>query len=498
MTMIDINDTRPSIVAMDVKEELGPMLAPAMREVGMKCLHINPTGRFSKIVPNSNVNFWHHYHDAFWSENLSHQRSVVPMVGNAVDSLIPEPPRLDTEAAMFFLDGYKSIPQIHILSDIVDRWIPYPSGLWEMISDPKAFEDTIKGVAARPKRGKTVRNKIEGYAIAKARTLLSKAQTKGLERYFEEFRAGAERHTTLYNNASHLANYGAKDSIPLSVLRQEPCFMTIATPLAFKDAYEGFHEQFVRAIFEMAKLTPGRTIYIMAEEAGASLPKGIERELTTMRGLNIKMDMIFQYPDQFALKAGEDGLKTLDSQIDVEIIGSISRSDDDTQGKVSKRFGQTTEAVTSQGTSQRAGAGSVNIDRRVREVLTPAQIAEIPRNKQFVFVSNAKGKDVKQPKTILEKVNYGQILPHRDLVSFNPIENKDPLFSDDIAIRLKYERGKAPEFVDLPDADDVGQSNAHTVEDEPFLTPFSFLWVPILLIIIAGMEIFAPISLLPF
>lgn len=496
MSVIDTSDTRPSVIVGNPKQEIGVMLAPAMREAGMTCLHINPTGQFNKITPNSNVNCWHHYYNAFHSDNISHQRSVVPMIRNSTKSMIPDPPRMDTEAAKFYLEGYRDNLEVFILYDIIDGRVPYPARIWEMLSNPELFTDRISSLAKRPIKNKTVRDKIEAYTISKARKIYSKVNTQGLQRYFEEFRDGAERYTSLFNTASHLASYGEKDSIPLTILREKPCFMTIDTPLAFMDEYGPFHEQFMRAIFEMAKLTPGRTLYILAEEAGTSLPKGIERELTTMRGLNIKMDFIFQYPHQFVLKAGEQGLQTLDSQIDVEIIAGVSQSDETTQHRISKRFGKTTEIISNQSSSSE-GQGSISIDRRPKDVITPAQVAQTPREQQYVFVSNASGTGVKQPKTILTKVNYGQILPIRDLVSFNPIENKPPLYSDDIAIHLKYQRGEEPQFVNFPDWKQAETKNSWTVEDEPLLTPYSFLWLAVLIAIVLAVDAYTPFSLLP-
>lgn len=127
----DTLDTRPSVVLTNPKGEASVPLVEATKAMGITNLHVNPTGKFSHLTPDSNINFWHHIFDAFWSENASHQKSVIPMTRRGVNSLVPEAKRQDTEAGRFFIEGYKLAPEIYILSEIVDARVPFPAGLWE-------------------------------------------------------------------------------------------------------------------------------------------------------------------------------------------------------------------------------------------------------------------------------------------------------------------------------------------------------------------------------
>lgn len=493
-------DKRPSVVLIDPKPEIGPQLFESVQAMGIHAMAINPTRKLTHILPNTNLNFWAHYYDAYYSDFPSHRRSVIPMVRNAINDLIPEPKRMDTEAGRFFIEGYKLAPEIYILTEIIDGRVPYPAGFWALVFDATGFLKWVQMIASRRNTGATIRDKIEQYAIAKAKSLLSNLQHEGLARYFEEFRSGSERYTAIYNTASHLGDYGAQGTQSLSILREKPCFLVIATPLELMNEYAPFQAHFIRALIEMAKITSGRTIHIMAEEAGTALPASVADELAVIRGLNIKIDFIFQRDQQFADKAGKDKQQALDSQIDVSIYGGVSRNDDATSKLIAERFGKSTEIISNLNTSSDGNsAASVSVDRQVKDNVLPTDVPELSRDKAFVFVSNAKGKDVKQPKFIVDKVNYGQVSPHRDgLVGFNYTENRSPLYSEKVAIDLKYEAGEAPVCLNASDPEDFKSEEVWKAEDEPFFTPYSFIWLYVLIALMATTEIFTPFSLLPF
>ncbi|BBK42785.1 conjugal transfer protein TraG [Allostella vacuolata] len=408
-----------SVVIADPKLELGPMLAPGLRQQGFEVWCVNPTGRHLDRCGNVELNPLQSVLDAVYAEDET-RMDAIKRTADVAALLIPDK-RSDSKDVFFNGGSRRCIGFVTLTRALTEPARCTPADVFAILNDPPRLMKMLSWVA-RNLETAVPNDPIVAFLKTEAANLLHRA--KHNPENFGAFLEMATQALLPFNQGGRLAGYGRTADQGIAELRERPIVAFLQTPLSHSRDFAMLTSLQAYNLVAACKDRPdGLPIHIVGEEALNYRFADLVSDLETMRGLGITADFYVQSYAGLVRKEGREAAEAIDSYAGVKVYGSLNSyarakhvSDMLSEATIRKQDYSFRSVVTDLGVSSR------ELGRRL---MTPDEVLAMPRGEAWVFVQGLRPMR-------LTLVHYGQVEPWRDWVLDNPIEGKrlrgDPLF----------------------------------------------------------------------
>ena len=412
-----------SICVADPKQELGPMLIPALQELGIECWAINPTGAYADTVGAVELNPYQAMLDAISSEDEI-RLDAVKYAHDFAGLHLPERP---DEKNPYFTQGSRRAIAIEILGNaVLDPANCNPTGTFLGLNDPHRFLGRLCSIKYDLDTGHDD-DPLIAHLKSEAANLLHRAFKN--EENFSSFLEGATQRLISFSPCGRLGGYGRTAIHNIGELRERQVALFIMAPLSHIREFSPFISLLNENLIAACKRHPtGHPVHIVAEEALNYRFNDLAGNMEVMRGLGVSMDIYVQSFAGLERQYGRETAAAIESYSDVRVyagLNSYARAK-----HVSDMLSETTlrkQDYSYQAELKEIGVSSKELGRHLRK---PDEILAQERGKAWVFVRGMRPME-------LTMVHYGQVSPWRDWVRDNPIEGTalrdEPLFHIDYA-----------------------------------------------------------------
>jgi len=406
-----------SLCIADVKQELGPMLIPALRDMGIECWAVNPTGEYIEQTGNVELNPYQSLLDAVHAED-DRRLDAVKIATDYTNLHLPERP---DEKNPYFGQGSRRTLAIEILGNaLIDPANCTPTGTYLGLNDPQRLIKRLVYIKDTLETGHE-NDPIVAHLKSEAANLLHRAAKN--EENFSAFLEGATQRLISFSPGGRLGNYGRAAIQNIADLRERQIVLFIMTPLSHIREFSSLISLLNDNLLSACKANPtGHRVHIVAEEALNYHFNNLASNMELMRGLGVSMDIYIQSFAGLQRQYDKDAA-AIESYADIKIYaGSNSHA----RSKfISDMLSETTlrkQDFSYQSEIKQIGISSRELARKLRQ---PDEVRTQERGKAWVFQSGMHPME-------LSMVHYGQVSPWRDWVGDNPIEGKalreKPLF----------------------------------------------------------------------
>jgi len=410
-----------SLFIPDVKCELAPMLAEALRNIGIEVWCINPAGVHKALCGDTPLNLYQSVLDAAYAADAFRQ-DAIKLAFDLADLHLPEN-KSGEDRNVYFRNGSRRCIAIAIISQaLIDPAHCTPSDVFALLNDPASFQ----------RRLVFLRHELPRLAAADPLVEFLKTESSGLLRLFQDnpenassFLEGATQRLLTFNQGGRLAGYGRAAMHNIADMRRRQIAVFVMAPLSHARDFAPVVSLLTHSLLDAAKRQPaGHPIHIVGEEALNFRFADLASDMETMRGLKISMDLYIQSFDGLVRKYGREAASAIESYCDIKIyagLNSLARA-----RHVSDMLAEST--IRRQDYSYRADAEDINVSSRElgRRLMTPDEILAMDRDKAWVFVRGLRP-------LCLSMVDYGRVSPWRWQVANNPLEGSrlsgKPVFS---------------------------------------------------------------------
>lgn len=414
-----------SICVADPKQELAPMLIPALRELGIECWAINPTGAYKDIVGAVELNPYQSLIDAAYADDDA-KLDAVKYAHDFANLHLPDRP---DEKNPYFSQGSRRAIAIEILGNaIIDPANCNPTGTFLGLNDPRRFLKRLNFIRHDLD---TVQDNdpVIAHLKSEAANLLHRAAKN--EENFSSFLEGATQRLISFSPGGRLGGYGRAAIHNIAELRERQIALFIMTPLSHIREFSPFISLLNENLIAACKRHPsGHPVHIVAEEALNYRFNDLASNLEVMRGLGVNMDIYIQSFAGLERQYGKETAAAIESYSDVRVyagLNSYARAK-----HVSDMLSETTlrkQDYSYQAELKEIGVSSKEIARYLRN---PDEILAQERRRAWVFVRGMRPME-------LTMAHYGQVSPWRDWVSDSPTEG--PALRDEPLFHIDYARG---------------------------------------------------------
>lgn len=414
-----------STFAPDVKCELAPMLAGALREAGVETWCINPTGKHLDICGNVEVGLY----DALIKAAHSADETRKDAIGIADQITKLHLPDKDADKSkLYFIGGSRRLIKIIVLSlAIIDPANCNPGSVLLILNDVKQLVSRLRAIITH------LEPLIENDGIiadlkSEAKNLLHRYETNAEN--FGSFLEWATQSLAPYNQAGHLPVYGSTATHDIADLTARPITAFPMTPLSHSSEFESFTSIINANLISACKHNPRKQrIHLSCNEMLNYRFANIAGDLETMRGLGMTATFYAQSFSGLIRQYGKETAASVNDYCDVKIYFGINSYE---RAKyVSDMLSEAT--INSKDYSYKSTPSDVNISskRHARRLMTPDEIIAMPPNQAWVFIKGIRPFRV-------DLTHYGHIAPWKDKVADNPLEGS-PL-SGKTLLEIEYQR----------------------------------------------------------
>ncbi|BBK29658.1 type IV secretory pathway TraG/TraD family ATPase VirD4 [Stella humosa] len=411
--------TGKSLAISDPKQELGPMLAPTLRQLGFEVWCVNPAGRYLDRCGNVELNPYQAVLDALYAEDEA-RLDAIKRAGDLAELHLPE--KGGDDKNLYFRAGSRRCIAVAILYfGLTAPARCTPSDVFALLNDPGRLMQALRWIR-RHLETAVPHDPIVAFLKTEAANLLHRADKN--EENFASFLEGATQVLLTFNQGGRLGGYGRTADRNIAELRWRPIILFMMAPLSHTREFAPLISLFNYNLIAACKDRPtGHKVHIVGEEALNYRFADLVSDLETMRGLGITADFYIQSFPGLVRKYGRDAAAAVDSYAGVKVYSALNSFD---QAKlVSDLLAEAT--IRKQDYSFRSVVTDLGVSSRElgRRLMTPDEVLAMPRGEAWVFVQGLRPMR-------LTLVHYGQVEPWRDWVLDNPIEGRrlrgDPLF----------------------------------------------------------------------
>lgn len=414
-----------SICVADPKQELGPMLIPALQELGIECWAINPTGANVGTVGAVELNPYQALLDAVSADDDT-KLDAVKYTHDFANLHLPDRP---DEKNPYFAQGSRRAIAIEILGNaVIDPANCNPTGTFLGLNDPRQFLKRLNFIRNDLDTGHDD-DPVVAHLKSEAANLLHRAAKN--EENFSSFLEGATQRLISFSPGGRLGGYGRTAIQNIAELRERQIALFIMTPLSHIREFSPFISLLNENLIAACKRHPtGHPVHIVAEEALNYRFNDLASNLEVMRGLGVGMDIYIQSFAGLERQYGKETAAAIESYSDVRVyagLNSYARAK-----HVSDMLSETTlrkQDYSYQAELKEIGVSSKELGRRLRK---PDEILAQERGKAWVFIRGMRPME-------LTMAHYGQVTPWRDWVRTNPIEGS--ALRDTPLFHIEYENG---------------------------------------------------------
>ena len=414
-----------STFAPDVKCELGPMLAGALREAGVETWCINPTGKHLDICENVEVGLY----DALIKAAHSADETRKDAIGIADQIAKLHLPDKDVDKSkLYFIGGSRRLIKIVALSlAIIDPANCNPGSVLLILNDVKQLVARLRSIITHLEP-LTNNDGIVADLKSEAKNLLHRFETN--PENFGSFLEWATQSLAPYNQAGHLSTYGSTATHDIADLTARPITAIPMTPLSHASEFESFTSIINANLISACKHNPRKQrVHLVCNEMLNYRFTNIASDLETMRGLGMTATFYVQSFSGLVRQYGKESAASINDYCDVKIYFGINSYE---RAKyVSDMLSEAT--INSKDYSYKSAPSDVNISskRHARRLMTPDEIMAMPHNQAWVFIKGIRPFRV-------DLTHYGHIAPWKDMVADNPLEGT-PL-SGKTLLEIEYQR----------------------------------------------------------
>lgn len=394
-----------SLFIPDVKCELAPMLAKALRDMGVEVWCINPAKRHADICPDTEINLYQPIIDACHDKG-EFRKDTIKLTLDLAELHLPEPKEGDSKN-FFFRNGQRRCITIGILSEaLLNPAHCTPSDIFALLNDPQKFRLRLIKLRHEITR-QFPKDPIAVFLQTEAANLLDKFE-KNAE-HANSFMEGATQPLLSFNHGGRMAGYGRTASVNIADVRKRQIAVFVMSPLSHTRDFAPLVSLLNHALMESAKRNPsGHPVHIVGEEALNYRYADIVSDMETMRGLKVSADFYIQSFNGLVRKLGREAAAAMESYSDVRIYAGLNSFD--RARHVSDMLAQAT--IRRRDYSFQADVKDISVSSRElgRSVMMPDEILAMPRNHAWVFVRG-------QRPMRLTLLDYGRVTPWRDEVA---------------------------------------------------------------------------------
>ncbi len=412
-----------SLLIIDLKLEIGPMLVPALLAMGIDVRCINPTHAYHDICGNVEINLFQMVLDAVYAED-ERRSDAATYASNYAELIVPKNPN---EKQPYFANGSRRIIVFAIIFLALTR--PgqcTPSSVYALLTDTEelifalreAHEFLDTGIPGDP---------LVAFQRLEAAELLHRAEKN--EENFGSFLEGATQRLLAFNPSGRLRGYGEGAIHNIADMREKQVVYIVMAPLSHIRDFEVPVSLINENVLAACKANPaGHPVHIIADEAlnyrFANLPSNLE----VLRGLKVTAEFYIQSFSGLIRLYGKEDAQAIESYMDVKIYGGLVSYE---RAKfVSDMLSDTT--IRKQDYSYKAkDTEEINVSSREisRKYQNPNEILNMERGKAWVFVRGM------NPMCV-DMVHFSQVKPWQRMVGEHPVNGKTPPAK--IALSLDY------------------------------------------------------------
>ncbi len=411
-----------SLFVSDPKLELGPMLAPTLRDLGFEVWCVNPTRRHFEACGDIELNLYQSVLDAVYATDATREDAVTRSQDLAQLHL----PEEGVKENLYFRQGSRRCISTAILAlALIDPARCTPSDVFAVLNDPAAFLRLLVYVR---KNLETVHaaDPIVAFLKSEAANLLHRSKKN--DENFASFLEGATQSLISFNQGGRLAGIGRTAVHNIADLRNRQIILFVMAPLSHSRGFGPFISILNYNLLAACKQHPaGRPVHIVGEEMLNYRFVDIESDLETMRGLHVSADFYIQSFAGLQRKYGREAAAAIDAYADVKIYAGLNAFDQ--AKRVSDMLSEAT--IRKQDYAYKSEVTDLNVTSGElgRRMMTPDEILAMPRDQAWLFVRGLRP-------TRLTMVHHGQVDPWRDRVGDNPVEGGR--LRGDPVLRLTY------------------------------------------------------------
>lgn len=410
-----------SLFGPDVKQELAPMLVPALRSQGFEVWCVNPAGAHLDICGNVELNPYQAVLDACYADDDSRQDTIKTAYDLANLHL---PDKGDEKNPYFTRGSRRSIGDAILIKAVKDPAQCTPTGVFALLNDPAEFVKELKFV--RDHLETTIPDDpLVAFLKSEAANLLHRHAKN--EENFGSFLEGATQTLLSFSQGGRLAGYGSEAVHNIAALRERQIILFVMTPLSHMREFAPLVSLLNYNLLAACKRRPdGHRVHIVGEEALNYEMSNLVSDLETMRGLSVSADFYIQSYSGLVRRFGKEAAVAIESYADVKVYAVNSH---DRAKHVSDMLSEAT--LRKQDYSCQAEATELGVSSREmgRRLMQPDEILAMPRDEAWAFVRGLRPMR-------LSMVDYGRVDPWRDEVADNPIEGS--ALRGDPVVRIRY------------------------------------------------------------
>lgn len=418
-----------SLFIPDVKTELAPMLAGALRDLGIEVWCVNPAKAHLDICGDTELNLYQPVLDACHSEGAA-RRDTIKIGLDLADLHLPESKGEDKN--VYFRNGSRRCISLAILGQaLLDPSHCTPSDVFALLNDPVSFRKRLVMIYYEIER-LFPDDPIASFLKTEAANLLDRFEHN--EENAASFLEGATQTLLSFNQGGRMAGYGRTATHSIAMLRRRQIVLFVMSPLSHMRDFAPVVSLLNYGLMEAAKREPsGHPLHIVGEEALNYRFNDLASDMETMRGLKLSADFYIQSFSGLERKIGREAAASVESYSDIKIYAGLTSY---ARAKhVSDMLAE--ETIRRQDYSFKAEVRDIGVSSREqgRPLMRPDEILAMPRDEAWVFVRGLRPMR-------LTMAHYGRVDPWRGEVAANPLEGT-PLQGEP-AFRIEYSMDNPP------------------------------------------------------
>lgn len=414
-----------SVLAPDVKLELGPMLIPGLRKMGVETWALNPARQFMDVCGNVELGLYQALLDSLYSEKGNPKDA--PGIAREL-SFVHIPEEKGDGNKRYFTGGARRCTGIQPLTAaLINPSLCTPAENFATLNDPKRFSALLKFVNEKLVPD-GVHDPIIDFLKGEARNLLSRSDNNADN--MGSFLEIATQALNPFNQAGYLAEYGLLATSNIREMGERPITAFPMTPHSHMSEFEPFNSLLNANLLSACKrMKKKQRVHLCLNEFLNYRIPNIGSELEVIRGLGVTCDIFIQSFSGLVRKYGAETAASVNDYCDTKVYMGLNSYE---RAKyVSDMLSE--ETITGKDYSYRSAPDDVNISskRHGRRLMTTDEVLSMPRDQAWVFVKGLRPFRV-------HLAHYGHVDPWKHLVSDNPLEG--PPLTGNTLLKIEYPR----------------------------------------------------------
>lgn len=401
-----------SLFIPDPKNELAPMLAPVLRQLGFDVWCVNPAGRHRDICPDTELNLYQGILDALYGDEDA-RSDTIKIASDLAELHLPE--EGDARNRYFRNGSRRCIVVAILILALTDPARCTPSDAFTLMADPWTFLERITFVRESLDTGRKD-DPVVAYLKGEAGNLIYRHKKN--EENFASFIEGATQTLLAFNSGGRLAGYGREAVHNIAEMRHRQVITFVMSPLSHTRDFAPMVSLLNQGLLEACKRDPaGHPVHIVGEEALNYRFADLASDMETMRGLKVSMDLYIQSFAGLTRKYGQQAAASIASYCDVMVYAGLTSFDRAKQ--VSDMLAEGT--IRTQDYSYQAVVKQIGVSSREtgRRLATADEVLAMPRDQAWVFVRGMRPLQ-------LTMVPHWSVAPWSGWTLDNPIEGPRP------------------------------------------------------------------------